>query len=156
MSAKKGLKDFDETVKKAGAAIGQLLGRFQSNLDKTGRQAISTAKELVETVSKTAEKTVESTVEKIHEVTATGEAAKKPATLALRSIKNKPIADSVQLLADDISAYLKENGKSTVNDLVAAMEKQRRNPGMTFAAIGWLTGKGKVKVTKDGKNISLK
>ena len=156
MSAKKGLKDFDETVKKAGTAIGQLLGRFQTNLDKTGRQAISTAKELVETVSKTAEKTVGTTVEKIHEATAVGEAAKKTTAPALRSIKNKAIADSIQLLADDIAAYLKENGKTTVNDLVAAMEKQRRNPGMTFAAIGWLTGKGKVKVTKDGKNISVK
>jgi hypothetical protein len=156
MSAKKGLKDFDESVKKAGTAIGQLLGRFQTNLDKTGRQAISTAKELVETVSKTAEKTVGSTVEKIHDATSTGEAAKKPAAPTLRSIKNKPIADSIQLLADDISAHLKENGKTTVNDLVTAMGKQRRNPGMVFAAIGWLTGKGKIKVTKDGKNISAK
>ena len=36
------------------------------------------------------------------------------------------------------------------------MEKQRRNPGMIFAALGWLTGEGKAKVTKDGKNISVK
>ena len=155
MSAKKGLQDFDESVKKAGAAIGQLLGRFQNNLDKTGRQAIKTAKELVETASKTAERTVESTVEKIHDATA-GESAKKATAPALKSIKNKPIDDSVKLLADDISAYLKENGKTSVIDLVAAMEKQRRNPGMTFAAMGWLAGAGKVKVTKDGKNISTK
>ena len=155
MSAKKGLQDFDENVKKAGAAIGQLLGRFQTNLDKTGKQAIKTAKELVETASKTAEKTVESTVEKIHEATA-GENAKKAAAPALKSIKSKSIGDSVKLLADEISAYLKENGKTTVADLVAAMEKQRRNPGMIFAAMGWLAGAGKVKVTKDGKNISAK
>ena len=155
MPAKKGLQDFDESVKKAGAAIGQLLGRFQTNIDKTGKQAIKTAKELVETASKTAEKTVESTVEKIHEATA-GEAVKKAAVPALKSIKSKSIGDSVKLLADDISAYLKENGKTTVEDLVAAMEKQRRNPGMIFAAMGWLAGAGKVKVTKDGKNISAK
>jgi hypothetical protein len=155
MSAKKGLQDFDDNVKKAGAALGQLLGRFQTNLDKTGKQAIKTAKELVETASKTAEKTVESTVEKIHEATGS-ESAKKAADLALKSIKSKPIGDSVKLLADDITAYLKENGKTTVADLVIAIEKQRRNPGMIFAAIGWLVGGGKVKVTKDGKNISVK
>jgi len=156
MPAKKGLQDFDENVKKAGAAIGQLLGRLQSKLDKSGRQAISTAKELVETASKTAEKTVGSTVEKIHEATATTDTAKKSAAPALKSIKNKPIGDSVKLLADDIAAYLKENGKTTVEELVAAMEKQRRNPGMIFAAMGWLVGGGKAKVTKDGKNISVK
>ena len=155
MSAKKGLQDFDESVKKAGAAIGQLLGRFQNNLDKTGKQAIKTAKELVETASKTAEKTVGSTVERIHEATA-GDAAKKSAAPAIKSVKNKPIRESVRLLAGEITDYLKENGKTAVVDLVAAMEKQRRNPGMIFAAIGWLAGEGKVQITKDGKNISAK
>ena len=156
MTPKKGFKDFDENLKKAGSAIGQLLARSQKKLEESGKQAIKTAAELVETVTKTAEKTVESTVEKIHEVTATDEPAKKATAPALRSMKSKPIADSIRLLADDISAYLKENGKTTVNDLVTAMEKQRRNPGMIFAAMGWLTGAGKVKVTKDGKNISVK
>ena len=155
MSAKKGLHDFDENVKKAGAAIGQLIGRLQTRLDKTGRQAISTAKELVETASKTAEKTVGSTVEKIHEATASEADAKRP-TAALKPVKNKPIAESVRLLAGDITAYLKDNGKTTVEELVTAMEKQRRNPGMIFAAIGWLAGQDKVKITKDGKNISVK
>jgi hypothetical protein len=154
MAAKKGLQDFDENVKKAGAAIGQLLGRFQSHLDKTGRQAIKTAKELVETASKTAEKTVGSTVERIHEATASGPEV-KVAPAGLRPVNNKPISESVRLLAADINSYLTENGKTTVDDLLAVMEKRRRNRGMTFAAIGWLAGQDKVKITKDGKNISL-
>ncbi|MEN8134700.1 MAG: winged helix-turn-helix domain-containing protein [Thermodesulfobacteriota bacterium] len=153
---KKGLKNFDESLKKAGSALGKLFARSQKKLEEGGRQAVKTASELVDTATKTAEKTVESTVEKIHEATATGEATKKAAPPALKSIKSKPIADSVRLLADDISAYLTDNGKTTVADLVAAMEKQRRNQGMIFAAMGWLAGEGKVKVTKDGKNISVK
>ena len=155
MTSKKGLKDFDENLKKAGSMIGQLFARSQKKLEETGKQAIKTATELVETVSQTAEKTVGSTVEKIHDATATGTAAKATVP-ALKSIKNKAIKDSVLLLAEDISAYLKENGKTTVTDLVAAMEKQRRNPGMIFAAMGWLVGAGKATVTKDGKNISVK
>jgi nucleotidyltransferase/DNA polymerase involved in DNA repair len=152
----KGLKNFDENLKKVGSVLGRLFARSQKKLEESGRQAIKTAGELVETAAKTAEKTVESTVEKIHEATATGGTIKKTATPALKSIKSKSIADSVCLLADDISAYLKDNGKTTVEELVAAMEKQRRNQGMIFAAMGWLVGEGKVKVTKDGKNISSK
>ena len=106
MTTKKGLKDFDEHLKKAGSVIGQLFARSQKKLEESGKQAIKTATELVETVSKTAEKTVGATVEKIHDATATETAAKATAP-ALRSIKNKSIADSIRLLADDISAYLK-------------------------------------------------
>jgi hypothetical protein len=153
---KKGLKDFDESLKKAGSALGRLFARSQKKLEERGRQAVKTASVFVDTATKTAEKTVESTVEKIHEATASGETTKKTAPLALKSIKSKPIADSVRLLADDISVYLKENGKTAVEELVGAMEKQRRNQGMIFAAMGWLVGEGKVKVTKDGKNISSK
>ena len=153
----KGLKGFDENLKKAGSVLGRLFARSQKKLEESGRQAIKTAGELVDTATKTAEKTVESTVVKIHEATATGEATKKSAPpAAFRSIKSKSIADSVRLLADDISAYLTENGKTSVAELVTAMEKQRRNQGMIFAAMGWLAGEGKVKVTKDGKNISSK
>ncbi|MCK4838599.1 MAG: winged helix-turn-helix domain-containing protein [Desulfobulbaceae bacterium] len=152
----KGLKNFDENLKKAGSALGRLFARSQKKLEESGRKAVKTANEMVDTATRTAEKTVESTVEKIHEATATGEATKKPAPPALKSIKSKSIADSVRLLADDISVYLNDNGKTTVEELVASMEKQRRNQGMIFAAIGWLAGEDKVKVTKDGKNISSK
>ncbi len=152
----KGLKNFDETLKKAGSALGRFFARSQKKLEESGRQAVKTASELVDTATRTAEKTVESTVERIHEATATEAETKKSAPPVLKSIKNKSIADSVRLLADDISAYLNENGKTAVEELVAAMEKQRRNQGMIFAAMGWLAGEGKVKVTKDGKNISSK
>ena len=56
MTSKKGLKDFDENLKKAGSMIGQLFARSQKKLEETGKQAIKTATELVETVSQTAEK----------------------------------------------------------------------------------------------------
>ena len=57
-------------------------------------------------------------------------------------------------MAADITDYLADNGKTPVTELVAAMEKKRRNQGMIFAAIGWLAGEGKAKVTKNGQNIS--
>ena len=155
--AAKGLKDFDENLKKAATAIGQLLARSQTKLEKTGRQALKTTGRIVDSVTKKAEQTVESTVEKIHEVTASGdEQSKTTAPARFKPIKNKAINESVRFLAEDIINYLTDNGKTTMAELQMIMGKRRRNQGMVFAAIGWLAGENKVHITRDGNNISLK
>ena len=155
--AAKGLKDFDENLKKAATAIGQLLARSQTKLEKTGRQALKTTGKIVDSVTKKAEQTVESTVEKIHEATTSGdEQSKKTAPAKFKPIKNKTINESVRFLAEDIINYLTDNGKTTMAELQMIMGKRRRNQGMVFAAIGWLAGENKVHITRDGNNISLK
>lgn len=157
MAPGKRLKDFDENLKKAGAAIGQFLARSQAKLEKTGSRAIKSTEKLVDTMARRAEHTVESTVEKIHEATApSDDHDHKPSPARFSSIKNKAISESVLFLATDIIDYLTDNGKTTVAELQMIMEKRRRNPGMTFAALGWLVGENKVHITRNGENISLK
>ena len=157
VASKKGLTDFDENVKKAGSAIGKLLARSQAKIEKAGRQALKTTGELVETMTKKTEETVESTVEKIHEATApSNEESKNNAIPKFKPIKNKAINESVRFLGEDIINYLVDNGKTTMAEMEMVMGKRRRNPGMTFAAIGWLAGEDKVHITRNGENISLK
>lgn len=157
MASGKGLKDFDENLKKAGSAIGQLLARSQAKLEKTGRQAIETTEKLVNNMTKKAEETVETTVEKIHEATATSdEQHKKSQTAKFKPIKNMAINDSVRFMGEDILEYLVDNGKTPITEMQMVMEKRRRNPGMTFAAIGWLAGNDKIHITRNGETLSIK
>jgi hypothetical protein len=155
VAPKKGLKDFDKNLKKAGTAIGQLLARSQAKLEERGRQALKSTGKLVDSMTKKAEETMETGVEKIHEATAPETSAKAQVASAFKPIKNKPIADSIKLLAEEIRIYLDDNGKTPVEELIVIMGRRRRNPGMFFAAVGWLSVEGKVKVTKNGLTLSI-
>jgi ATP:corrinoid adenosyltransferase len=157
VAPKKGPKDFDGNLKKTGAALGQLLARSQAKLEKTRLQAIKSTGRLVDRMTRKAEQTVEATAEKIHTATAsTEEQSRKTATARFKPVKNNAINESVRILAEDILTYLIDNGKTTTAELQMVMEKRRRNPGMIFAAIGWLAGENKVHITRDGNNISMK
>jgi hypothetical protein len=156
VAPRKGLKDFDENLKKAGAAIGQLLARSQAKLEKTGRQALKTTGKLVDTMTKKAGPTLEATGETIPAAPDPGEEQnKKNSPAGFKPIKNNPINISIRLLGEEIIAYLTDNGKTTTAELQMIMGRRRRNQGMVFAALGWLAAEGKVHITRDGNNIGL-
>jgi hypothetical protein len=151
------MKDFDKNLKKAGAAIGQLLARSQAKLEKTGRQALKTTGKLVDTMTKKAEPPGEPPVGKIRDASAPGEEQNpKSSPTGFKPIKNNPIDLSIRLLGEEIIDYLTDNGKTATAELQMIMGKRRRNQGMVFAAVGWLAGEGKVHITRDGNTIGLK
>jgi len=157
VTSKKGLKDFDENLKKAGAAIGQLLARSQAKLEKTGKQALKTTEMLVGAITLKSERPTEEITEKTPEPTIdVEERNENMSKQRLRPINNKPIAESIRILGDDIVDYLTDNGKTTAAELLMVMEKRRRNLAMIFGALGWLVAEKKIHVTRNGQNISLK
>lgn len=157
MAPRKKVNDFESSLKKAGSTIGQLVAKSQAKIEKTRRQAIEKTGKLFASISQKAEHTIESTIEKIHEETAPANENNRPDTQpSFKPIKNKAIRESVLFLAEDILEYLTDNGKTPINELLMIMGKRRRNPGMTFGAIGWLIGENRIHITRNGENISLK
>ncbi|MDF1577888.1 MAG: hypothetical protein P1P81_05520 [Desulfobulbales bacterium] len=157
MAPKKGLKDFDKQLKKAGTAIGQLLARSQAMIEKATRQAKKTTGKLAETIANKGGQTLEGTMSNIPKTRKYGkEAPEDMSTPRLRPIKNKPIEESIRILGEDIINYLIDNGKTTTAEMMMVMEKRRRNPAMIYGAIGWLAGENRIHITRNGQNLSLR
>lgn len=157
MASKKGLKDFDKHLKKAGSAIGQLLARSQAKIEKTTRQAQKSTEKLVGTLAHKSEQVREAAMKNIpRNKNHAEEPIENMSTPKLRPIKNKPIDESIRILGKDIINYLTDNGKTTTAEMMMVMEKRRRNPAMIYGAIGWLAGENRIHITRNGENIALR
>jgi uncharacterized protein with PhoU and TrkA domain len=156
MTDKKKSDKIDENMKKAASSIGKALARSQVKLEKTRRQAIKKAGEMVDKVTISAEQALDRTVKKTHKTEDDISGTRKGSSSRFSGRGKKSVIDSIGLLAGEVLAYLEENEEIGLSKLVNVMKNRGNSEAMAFGAVGWLAREGKIAISKDGKKISLR
>jgi len=156
MADKKKSDKIDENMKKAASSIGKVLARSQIKLEKTRRQAVKKAGEMVDKVTQSAEQALERTASKIQRTENNSSGTRKGSSTRFSGRGKKSVVDSIGLLAGEVLTYLEENEEIGLSKLVNVMKNRGNSEAMAFGAIGWLAREGKVAISRDGKKISIR
>ncbi len=156
MAAKKDKSALNE----AGRKVGKALARSSHTVEETGQKMKKAGEKLVKDAAKKAEKTVESAISKVkkemseltHKKTTCCTTAGQ--TLLFKPGKGVTVEGQIGFLAGDIFEYLTKNGTTAVNKIASVM-KDRGNPALLGAALGWLAREAKVAFSKDGAKVSI-
>ncbi len=155
MAKKKSPDKLDQNLKEAATKIGKALARSQVKFEKTRRQALKRAEEMVERVTHSAEKPMGQKVDDAGEAEERIKGTRKGSSSRFKPTGRKSVTDSIGLLADEVQAYLEENEEIGLSKLVNIMKNRSNSEAMTFGAIGWLARDGKITISRDGKKISI-
>jgi len=147
-------------LNEAGRKVGKALARSSHTVEETGQKMKKAGEKLVKDAAKKAEKSVKSAISKVkkevseltHKKTTCCTTAGK--TLQFKPGKGVTVEGQIGFLAGDIFEYLTKNGTTPV-DKIASVMKNRGNPGLLGAALGWLAREAKVGFSKDGAKVSI-
>jgi len=156
MTDKKKTDKIDENMKKAASSIGKALARSQVKLEKTRRQAVKKAGEMVDKVSHSAEQALNRTAPKISQTKNDTSGTRRGPSSRFSGRGKKSVIDSIGLLAGEVLAYLEENEEIGLSKMVNVMKNRGNSEAMAFGSIGWLAREGKITISKDGKKISIR
>jgi hypothetical protein len=156
MADKKKTDKIDENMKKAASSIGKALARSQVKLEKTRRQAVKRAGEMVGKVTHSAEQALDRTAKKIPQTENVIPGTKRGSSSRFSGRGKKSVIDSIGLLAAEVLIYLEENEEIGLSKLVNVMKNRGNSEAMAFGSIGWLAREGKIAISRDGKKISIR